>query len=115
MRYARCRACGLRIHTAEGRSTTDHCPSCGEPVIGAVPRRGGPLGRRVGRAEAAPGANARRIFLLHGSIAETALSHASNCGCDVCRAADGDQDLLARLSPLFVDVQPPSTSRHRER
>ena len=63
------------------------------------------------RAGIARGANPRRVFLLHGLIAETALSHPANCGCDVCRAADGDQDLLARLSLLCVNVEPPSASR----
>jgi hypothetical protein len=56
------------------------------------------------------GATPRRVFLLHGSIAETALSHSTGCRCDVCRAADADEDLLARLSPLFVNVEPPSPS-----
>jgi hypothetical protein len=110
MPYVRCRACGLRVHTAAGRSTTDDCPSCGEPLIGAVGPGVSPSGLGGGRAGTAPGATPRRLFLLHGSIAETALSHPTGCGCDVCRAADGDPALLARLSPLFVNVQPPTAS-----
>lgn len=111
MPYARCRACSLRIYTAAGHSTTDSCPSCGEPVTAAAAPRVGPPRPHGGCAETAPGATPRRVFLLHGSIAETALSHRADCGCDVCRAADGDQDLLAQLSPLFVNVQPPNASR----
>jgi hypothetical protein len=106
MPYVRCRACGLRIHTAAGHSTTENCPSCGEPVI--VGLDVGPPGRRRMCAGTASVATPRRVFLLHGSIAETALSHSARCSCDICRAADGDEDLLARLSPLFVSVQPPS-------
>ena len=110
MPYVRCRACGLRIHTAAGHSTSENCPSCGEPVIGVAGLHIGPPGRRGGGAGTASRATPRRVFLLHGSIAETALSHSTGCRCDFCRAADGDQDLLARLSPLFVNVQPPSPS-----
>ena len=109
MPYVRCRACGLRIHTAAGENTDD-CPSCGEPLIRAVGPGVGPFRPRGLYAGTAPGATPRRVFLLHGSIAEIALSHAADCGCDVCRAAAGDQDLLARLSPLFVNVQPPAAS-----
>jgi hypothetical protein len=108
MPYVRCRACGLRVHTAAGHSTTDACPSCGEPMIGAAGLHVLPSGPRGLRARTPPGAGLRRVFLLHGSIAETALSHCEDCGCDVCRAASGDQHLLTRLSPLFVDVQPPT-------
>ena len=110
MPYVRCRACGFRIYIAAGHSTTDDCPSCGEPVIGAAGlhvRPSGPRGRGAGTR---PGAGLRRIFLLHGSIAETALSHDEDCACDVCRAASGDQHLLTRLSPLFLDVQPPAAT-----
>jgi hypothetical protein len=110
MPYVRCRACGLRVHTTAGHSPTDDCPSCGEPLIGAV-GPGVALSRPRGVcAGTAPGATPRRLFLLHGSIAATALSHAAGCGCDVCRAAGGDQHLLARLSPLFVDLEPPAAN-----
>jgi hypothetical protein len=37
-------------------------------------------------------------FVLREAVASCALSHGSDCGCIVCRAADGDLDAFAKVA-----------------
>jgi hypothetical protein len=44
-----------------------------------------------------------RLQLAREAIASTALSHAPDCECDVCRADDGDRHAFARVLAIMFD------------
>jgi hypothetical protein len=50
-------------------------------------------------------------FVVMEAIHSTALEHHSGCGCDVCKAADGDEAALARV---WVQVRDGLEERKRE-
>ena len=44
-----------------------------------------------------------RLLMLRESVSSVALSHPESCRCDVCRAAHGDEDAMARVLGALAD------------
>lgn len=44
-------------------------------------------------------------FLIQEAIHSVAIEHADDCQCDICKAANGDQDALARVWVAVADAQ----------